>query len=125
MKALEREGYDLPKQAFVKIKDSAYGFWLSAKSQIVLTLVLTLCDGVVLFTLMDHVMMQNQFLGYITTVTFAFVLNFSAIVAAYILHHAIYRTQRCMWPLFAATLAAFLLLAACITMAIIPRYSYT
>lgn len=115
IKALEREGYELPKQAFAKVKHSVNGFWLSVKAQIVLTLVLTLCDGVVLFTLMDYVMMQNQFLGYITTVTFAFVLNFSAIIAAFILRHAIYKTQRAMWPLFGVTIVAFILLAGCIT----------
>ena len=112
IEAMTHEGGDLPKQAHINIRNSARGLWQWKPISILLTVVFSLSDAVMLYSVMDVALTQAWWMGYAASFIIALFLNFIPVCMAVSVHHAIYRTRRRMWVCTAALMMAFTLVFA-------------
>ena len=104
--AMEQEGYALPKQAFEKIMNATKDYWQKGAVLVVLTLVFSLSDAMVLYSVMDAALTQAAWMSICASFIIALILNFIPICISQCVHHAVHHTKKHM------SLITFLLLVA-------------
>lgn len=108
--AMQREKYHLPQRAEIRLQHSEKSWWQNKYVIIFLVIFLSLLDAATLFTVIDTVMVENEFIGRLMTFGLALCLNFIPLVGGYLIRERYYERSRVpIWSLV-VLLATFLLL---------------
>ncbi len=110
--AMAPEGYARPQKAAGQRARTELPWWASGAVVLGLTMGLAMLDAVVLYPVLNAALTQSSWMGKVTCVGIAAVLNILPLVMAHYCHLQIYRLDPGAWRLVLAALLAFLLLFA-------------
>ncbi|MBO6240301.1 MAG: hypothetical protein J6M44_14175 [Butyrivibrio sp.] len=103
----------VPNTTKARVKEfleSKYSWWSRNKFIIMLTLVMSVMDGLVLYSVFDKAMMQSWYMGIVMAFGISVVLNLIPIFVSKFVHRAIYKTHKHAKLLAGTAIAAFLIL---------------
>lgn len=103
----------VPNTTKARVKEfleSKYSWWSRNKFIIMLTLVMSVMDGLVLYSVFDKAMMQSWYMGIVMAFGISVVLNLIPIFVSKFVHRAIYKTHKHAKLLAGTAIVAFLIL---------------
>lgn len=98
------------KERVKEFLESKYSWWSRNRFIIMLTLVMSVMDGLVLYSVFDKAMMQSWYMGIVMAFGISVVLNLIPIFVSKFVHRAIYKTHKHAKLLAGTAIAAFLIL---------------
>ena len=98
------------KERVKEFLESKYSWWSRNRFIIMLTLVMSIMDGLVLYSVFDKAMMQSWYMGIVMAFGISVVLNLIPIFVSKFVHRAIYKTHKHAKLLAGTAIAAFLIL---------------
>ena len=110
VKAAQPEDYTLMSDWILQYHGAEDAWWAKPFVIITLTIIFSVMDALVLYTVLDKAMLQSKEMGVIMALGIAVVLNIIPLVVAKFIHQAIYKTKRLSLLLAILSICAFLFL---------------
>ncbi len=105
-----------------EVQQAGKASWSKGKTNLLVVIIVTLLDGVVLFSIFDDIFTQNVLMSILMTAGVAAVLDTTPVIMSYYTHLMIDKTYRYANVIVAVLLAGFILLYGC---TVYLRFSYS
>lgn len=110
VKAAQSESYSLSKEFMEIYQKADVPWWGKPMVILVLTIVFSIMDALVLYSVLDKAMLQSKAMGIIMAWGIAVVLNVIPLLVAKFIHEAIHKTKRYALTLAMIAIVAFFVL---------------
>lgn len=110
VEAAQNEGYCGKKASLLAYQKMEDAWWATPVVIILMTVVFSVMDALVLYSVFDKAMVQSQMMGVIMALGVAVILNVLPLLVAKFIHQAISRTRRYALTMAIISIVSFLLL---------------